>query len=66
MQLLAKLSLEELELVTLAYRDGLTHEEIAQVTRQSRKTVGKKLARLVSLSPAGERVGVRGEPKAVA
>lgn len=40
------LSLEELELVVLAWRDELTQEEIAVVTRQSRKTVGKKLARL--------------------
>lgn len=43
---LARLSLEDLELVTLAWRDGLTQEEIAQVTRQSRKTVGKRLQRL--------------------
>jgi RNA polymerase sigma-70 factor, ECF subfamily len=43
---LATLSVEELELVTHAFRDGLTHDEIAQVTRQSRKTVSKKLARL--------------------
>lgn len=42
----ADLSLEELELVALAYRDGLTHDEISEVTRQSRKTVGKKLERL--------------------
>ncbi|MFT3712654.1 MAG: sigma-70 family RNA polymerase sigma factor [Archangium sp.] len=43
---LSTLTLEQLELVTLAWRDGLTHEEIAEVTRQSRKTVGKKLAAL--------------------
>ena len=43
---LSTLSLEELELVTLAFRDGLTQEEISEVTRQSRKTVGKKLTRL--------------------
>ncbi len=43
---LAARTLEELELITLSYRDGLTQEEIAQVTRQSRKTVGKKLTRL--------------------
>ena len=59
---LAKLSLQELELVTLAYRDGLTHEEIAQVTRQSRKTVGKKLAALLlPLSPARETGEVTGK-----
>lgn len=40
------LSLEEFELFVHAYRDGLTHDEIAEVTRQSRKTVGKKLKRL--------------------
>ena len=57
---LAALSLPELELVTLAYRDGLTQEEIAKVTRQSRKTVGKKLSKLFSLAPTGERVGERG------
>lgn len=43
---LRNLSLEELELVTHAFRDGLTQDEIAEVTRQSRKTVGKKLKRL--------------------
>ncbi|MGV3624814.1 MAG: RNA polymerase sigma factor [Archangium sp.] len=43
---LRSLSLEELELVTLHYRDGMTQEEISEVTRQSRKTVGRKLARL--------------------
>ena len=53
---LSKLSLAELELVTLAYRDGLTHEEIAEVTRQSRKTVSKKLARL--FVPSVEKVRV--------
>lgn len=53
---LGGLSLEQLELVTLAWRDGLTHEEIAAVTRQSRKTVGKKLQQLPL--PPGE-VGVR-------
>lgn len=47
-QLLRTLSLEELELVTLHFRDGLTQEEVAEVTRQSRKTVGKKLAALTS------------------
>ena len=62
---LAKLSLQELELVTLAYRDGLTHEEIAQVTRQSRKTVGKKLSALFLPLPARERVGERAVVKAV-
>lgn len=53
---LSKLSLADLELVTLAYRDGLTHEEIAEVTRQSRKTVSKKLARL--FVPTVEKVAV--------
>ena len=53
---LSKLSLADLELVTLAYRDGLTHEEIAEVTRQSRKTISKKLARL--FVPAVEKVRV--------
>lgn len=40
------LSLAELELVALAFRDGLSQDEIAELTRQSRKTVGKKLRRL--------------------
>mgnify|MGYP001592165972 FL=1 len=62
---LSKLSIQELELVTLAWRDGLTHEEIAQVTRQSRKTVGKKLAALFLPLPAGERVGERAGQTAV-
>lgn len=52
---LAGLSLEELELVTLAWRDGLTQEEIATVTRQSRKTVGKKLAALSLRPRPGDR-----------
>ncbi len=56
---LSKMSLAELELITLAYREGLTHEEIAQVTRQSRKTVGKKLASLLLPLSSRERVGVR-------
>jgi RNA polymerase sigma-70 factor (ECF subfamily) len=43
---LAALSLAELELVAHAYRDGLTQDEISEVTRQSRKTVGKKLKAL--------------------
>ncbi|MBS1150050.1 MAG: lipoprotein [Myxococcaceae bacterium] len=43
---LAALSLPELELVAHAFRDGLTQDEIADLTRQSRKTVGKKLRAL--------------------
>lgn len=43
---LGGLSLEELALVTHAFRDGLSQDEIAEVTRQSRKTVGKKLKRV--------------------
>ncbi|MBL8923559.1 MAG: sigma-70 family RNA polymerase sigma factor [Myxococcaceae bacterium] len=55
-RVLGALSLEELELVTHAFRDGLTQDEISAVTRQSRKTVGKKLKRLtdklqLSLAP---------------
>jgi RNA polymerase sigma-70 factor (ECF subfamily) len=45
-RVLERLSLSELELVTHAYRDGLTQDEIAEVTRQSRKTIGRKLAAL--------------------
>lgn len=52
-RMLAKLTLEELELVTLAWRDGLTQEEIADVTRQSRKTVGRKLAALGQVARPG-------------
>lgn len=60
-RVLRALSLEELELVTHAFRDGLTQDEIAEVTRQSRKTVGKKLKRLteklqLSLEAAAEPV----------
>ena len=43
---LARLSLDELELTVLAYRDGLTQEEISAVLRVSRKTVGKRLGLL--------------------
>jgi RNA polymerase sigma-70 factor (ECF subfamily) len=42
-RVLAALSMAELELVVHAFRDGLTQDEISEVTRQSRKTVGKKL-----------------------
>ncbi|MFZ5469737.1 MAG: RNA polymerase sigma factor [Myxococcota bacterium] len=42
----AALSLEELELLAHAFRDGLTQDEISEVMRISRKTVGKKLAAL--------------------
>lgn len=45
-RVLARLSLEELELTVHAFRDGLTQEEIAELMRTSRKTVGKKLSRL--------------------
>jgi RNA polymerase sigma-70 factor (ECF subfamily) len=60
-RMLGALSLEELELVAHAFRDGLTQDEIADVTRQSRKTVGKKLKALsaklklqLSSEPAAE------------
>jgi RNA polymerase sigma-70 factor (ECF subfamily) len=42
-RVLTGLSLGELELVAHAFRDGLTQDEISELTRQSRKTVGKKL-----------------------
>ena len=45
-RVLSGLSLAELELVAHAYRDGLTQDEISDLTRQSRKTVGKKLKSL--------------------
>ncbi len=58
---LAGRSLEELELITLSFRDGLTQEEIAQVTRQSRKTVARRPAHHTPAPRArGERAGVRG------
>ena len=65
---LATLSIAELELVAHAWRDGLTQDEIAEVTRQSRKTVGKKLKALsdklklaldAPRAPADEPVPVR-------
>ncbi|MBI5544922.1 MAG: sigma-70 family RNA polymerase sigma factor [Deltaproteobacteria bacterium] len=40
---LAELSEQDLELVAYAYRDGMTQDEIAEVVRLSRKTVGKRL-----------------------
>lgn len=45
---LATLSLSELELFTHAFVDGLTQDEISELTRQSRKTVGKKLHALAT------------------
>jgi RNA polymerase sigma-70 factor (ECF subfamily) len=42
-RVLAALSLEELELVAHAFRDRLTQDEISEVMRLSRKTVGKRL-----------------------
>ena len=56
-RLLKTLSVEELALLVHAWRDGLTQEEIAEVTRRSRKTVGKQLQRLserlhLALEPA--------------
>ena len=45
-RVLDALTLAELELVAHAYRDGLTQDEISEVMRQSRKTVGKKLKAL--------------------
>lgn len=60
---LATLSVDDLELVTLAWRDGLTHDEIAEVTRQSRKTVGKKLA---ALSPYAQPTRVSPRPATAA
>jgi RNA polymerase sigma factor (sigma-70 family) len=45
-RVLSTLSLPELELVAHAFRDGLTQAEISELTRQSRKTVGKKLRAL--------------------
>ena len=43
---LSALSMDELELVAHAFRDGLTQDEICEVTRLSRKTVGKRLRAL--------------------
>lgn len=53
--LLRSLSLEDLELVTLHYRDGLTQEEVADVLRLSRKTVGRRLAALSARVTLGAR-----------
>lgn len=61
-RVLAALSLEELELVTHAFRDGLSQDETAEVMRQSRKTIGKKLTRLtekLQLSLTKERPPLR-------
>ncbi|MGC4116953.1 MAG: sigma-70 family RNA polymerase sigma factor [Myxococcales bacterium] len=43
---LAALSEKEQELAAYAFRDGMTQDEIAEVLRTSRKTVGKKLKSL--------------------
>lgn len=45
-RVLSGLTIDELELAAHAFRDGLTQDEISDVTRQSRKTVGKKLKAL--------------------
>lgn len=59
---LRSLSLGELELVTLHFRDGLTQEEISEVTRVSRKTVGRRLASLSSrIARVDGAGGARGE-----
>ncbi len=42
----AALPVGDQELVRYAFRDGMTHDEIAQVVRLSRKTVGKRLCEL--------------------
>jgi RNA polymerase sigma factor (sigma-70 family) len=57
---LATLDLSELELFTHAFVDGLTQEEISALTRQSRKTVGKKLNALAA------RLQLKLEPEAPA
>ncbi len=46
------LSPQQQELATLAFRDGLTQEEISAVMRLSRKTVGRKLAALARAAEA--------------
>jgi RNA polymerase sigma-70 factor (ECF subfamily) len=43
---LADLSAGDQELVAYAFRDGLTQEEISEVMRLSRKTIGKRLSAL--------------------
>jgi RNA polymerase sigma-70 factor, ECF subfamily len=66
---LGTLSLAELELVAHAFRDGLTQEEISDLTRQSRKTVGKKLQALsakLQLSLAPGRVAAQAPAAAAA
>ncbi len=60
---LSGLSLSELELVAHAFRDGLTQDEISELTRQSRKTVGKKLKLLsqklqIQLEPGASAVAL--------
>jgi len=65
---LKSLSVEELELLLHAWRDGLTQEEIAEVTRRSRKTVGKQLKRLserlnLALEPAVPAAVLAAQPE---
>ena len=63
---LAGLDERDQELVAYAYRDGLTQDEIAEVVRLSRKTVGKRLqelsARLAIALEAPPRADPRSEP----
>ena len=43
---LSALDSRDQELVVYSFRDGLTQDEIAEVVRQSRKTVGKRIREL--------------------
>lgn len=64
---LAALSSDELQLCVYAFHDGLTQEEISELLRMSRKTVGRRLRALagklsLALDADGlpERLGSRG------
>lgn len=45
---LARLSTEELQLCVYAFHDGMTQEEISELLRLSRKTVGRRIRELAA------------------
>src|SRR6185503_8109990 len=65
-RLLSSLSEEELALFAYAFRDGFTQEEIADLMRTSRKTVGKRLAALSEKVGGWTRAADAAEPASLA
>jgi len=59
---LALLDPKDQELVVYAFRDGMTQDEIADVVRLSRKTVGKRLRQLSEHLTLTLERGAKGQP----